>query len=122
MTPTPGTPVRGSTSGRPLMALLDILGQRWTLRILWELRGAPASFRDLQARCDAISPTVLNARLKMLRDLDLVVLGDTGYCLTPWGRDLGSHFARLDQWATHWAARSDGASPDDDVAAPNGPG
>jgi DNA-binding HxlR family transcriptional regulator len=122
MPPTPGTPVRGSTSGRPLMLLLDRLGQRWSLRILFELRDEPASFRDLQARCDAISPTVLNSRLKMLRDLDLVDLAADGYRLTPWGRDIGSHFARLDQWATHWAARSDGQSPDDDVAAPNGPG
>jgi DNA-binding HxlR family transcriptional regulator len=30
--------VRGSKSGRPIMALLDLLGRRWTLRILWELR------------------------------------------------------------------------------------
>ena len=31
--------VRGSRTGRPIMALLDLLGRRWTLRILWELRG-----------------------------------------------------------------------------------
>ena len=30
--------VRGSTTGRPIMVLLDLLGRRWTLRILWELR------------------------------------------------------------------------------------
>jgi len=29
--------VRGSRSGRPIMALLDLLGRRWTLRIIWEL-------------------------------------------------------------------------------------
>lgn len=37
--PRPGVPVRGSTSGRQIMALLDILGRRWVLRIFWELRG-----------------------------------------------------------------------------------
>ena len=30
--------VRGSQSGRPIMALLDLLGRRWSLRIIWELR------------------------------------------------------------------------------------
>ena len=37
----PGQPVRGSASGRPIMALLDLLGRRWALRILWELRDGP---------------------------------------------------------------------------------
>jgi L-alanine-DL-glutamate epimerase-like enolase superfamily enzyme len=39
-TPKPGKPVRGSQTGRPIMALLDLLGRRWTLRLLWELRMA----------------------------------------------------------------------------------
>ena len=30
--------VRGSASGRPIMVLLDLLGRRWSLRIVWELR------------------------------------------------------------------------------------
>ena len=33
-TPVPGRRVRGSSSGRPIMALLDLLGQRWMLRAL----------------------------------------------------------------------------------------
>ena len=51
-TPKPGTPVRGSRTGRPIMAALDLLGRRWALRVLWELRGGPLSFRELRARCD----------------------------------------------------------------------
>jgi len=42
--PLPGRAVRGSRSGRPVMALLDLLdllGRRWTLRLLWELHGEP---------------------------------------------------------------------------------
>ena len=108
--PVPGQPVRGSTSGRPLMVLLDLLGQRWTLRILWELRDAPASFRVLQERCEGLSPSVLNARLKRLRELGLIERAAGGYALTAWGRDLGQHFAGLDAWAMRWAAQlpSDG--------------
>jgi len=44
----PGKPARGSKSGRPIMVLLDLLGRRWTLRIVWELRDQPRRFRDLQ--------------------------------------------------------------------------
>ena len=55
--------VPASNSGRPLMVLLDLLGRRWALRVLWELRDARATFRALQERCD-VSPTVLTKRLK----------------------------------------------------------
>ncbi|HTO53257.1 MAG TPA: transcriptional regulator, partial [Myxococcota bacterium] len=44
-TPRPGAAVRGSRSGRPIMAALDLLGRRWALRVLWELRNGPHSFR-----------------------------------------------------------------------------
>src|SRR5256885_7052823 len=40
--------VRGSTTGRPIMVLLDLLGRRWVLRIVWELRDEPRRFRELQ--------------------------------------------------------------------------
>jgi hypothetical protein len=45
--PKPGKPVRGSQTGRPIMTLLDLLGRRWTLRILWELREETIGFRVL---------------------------------------------------------------------------
>ena len=57
------------------MALLDLLGRRWSLRILWELRQGPATFRELQARCEGLSPSVLNTRMGELRQALLI---DTG--------------------------------------------
>ena len=44
--------VRGSRTGRPIMALLDLLGRRMSLRILWELSRAdePLTFRPLTFR------------------------------------------------------------------------
>ena len=45
------------------MALLDLLGRRWALRILWELRDETLTFRELRGACDTMSPTVLNQRL-----------------------------------------------------------
>ena len=105
-TPAPGRPARGSRSGRPIMALLDLLGRRWTLRILWELRSEPATFRALRERCGGLSPTVLNARLRDLRDAGVVELSDgAGYGTTAHGDALLRALAPLDQWAKAWARR-----------------
>lgn len=106
-TPLPGRAVRGSRTGRPTMAVLDLLGRRWALRILWELRddGAP-TFRELQARCDNISSSVLNERLRELRTA-AVVTSQTkgGYYLTLEGRNLMRVLEPLDAWAKNWATR-----------------
>lgn len=102
--PWPGRPVRGSTRGRPVMALLDLLGRRWCLRVLWELRDGPLTFRALRARCDDVSPSVLNTRLGELRALSLVAQTPEGYALTESGDSLGGLLGPLDQWATEWAA------------------
>jgi DNA-binding HxlR family transcriptional regulator len=95
---------RGSTTGRPVMVLLDVLGQRWTLRILWELRDGPLTFRALRDRCDDVSPTVLNARLKTLRDVHLVARETAGFALTARARALDGFILGLDRLANQWAA------------------
>ena len=90
------------------MVLFDVLGQRWTMRILWELRGERLTFRDLQTCCDHVSPTVLNKRLKELRAMNLVDLADDGFGLTKWGRELGTQLVRLDRWSEKWAKEAIG--------------
>ncbi len=102
--PRPGTPVRGSHTGRPIMALLDLLGRRGALRILWELRAGPLSFRALQDAADQ-NPSTLNARLKELREAGIVALGGEGYELTTEGAALLAHLGPLNGWAEKWAAR-----------------
>jgi DNA-binding HxlR family transcriptional regulator len=103
--PMPGRPVRGSTSGQPIMALLDLLGRRWALRVIWELRDGPLPFRTLQERCDGMSSSVLNQRLHELRAAGIVELGARGYELTTEGRRLKEVHAALDAWAQRWAQR-----------------
>jgi DNA-binding HxlR family transcriptional regulator len=90
------------------MALLDLLGRRWVLRIIWELREQPAeSFRDLQARCGNVSSSVLNQRLRELREAGLLASGDpSGYRLTEEGHALLRALAPIDQWAQRWARRA----------------
>lgn len=96
-------PVRGSDSGRPIMALLDLLGRRWTLRVIWELREGALSFRALQAACSGMSPSVLNQRLAELREALIVEQGEGGYALSPRGRELLAHFGPLHRWSEDWA-------------------
>lgn len=94
---------RGTRSGRPVMALLDLLGRRWTLRVLWELRDGALTFRELQARCDGMSPSVLNQRLGELKETLLVETGNDGYRLASRGRELLRRFGPVAQWAESWA-------------------
>jgi DNA-binding HxlR family transcriptional regulator len=105
--PRPGRPARGSATGRPLMAALDLLGRRWALRILWELRGGPHGARELRERCDAMSPSVLYQRLAELGSAGLVEQGpDSRYRLTALGASLSSAIKPLDRWAQRWAAQT----------------
>jgi DNA-binding HxlR family transcriptional regulator len=83
------------------MAALDLLGRRATLRILWELRGEPLTFRALQEACDS-NPSLLNTRLKELREVGLVAHEEGGYRLTRQGRSLSAALEPLNEWAKQW--------------------
>jgi DNA-binding HxlR family transcriptional regulator len=83
-------------------AALDIFHRRWTLRVLWELRNGPLTFRALQASCGDISPTVLNQRLAELRDAGLLAADEEGYRLTALGDELTVAFEPLSRWAVRW--------------------
>jgi DNA-binding HxlR family transcriptional regulator len=88
------------------MALLDLLGRRWALRVLWELRDGPVpTFRELQERCGRVSSSVLNERLAELREAGIVARTDAGYALTDEGRALGRSLKPMDAWAKRWAER-----------------
>ena len=102
-TPRPGRPARGSTTGRPVMVLLDLLGRRWALRIIWELRERRLPFRALREACGGVSPSVLNLRLKELRESHLVDTESDGYGLTPLGHDLRQALHPLIEWSKRWA-------------------
>lgn len=96
--------VRGPRSGRPIMALLELLGRRWAMRVLWELRDARHSFRSLQYACGGVSPAVLNERLRELREGCLVELAEgEGYGLTSLGQELLKRFLPMVDWAERWA-------------------
>ncbi|WBQ04366.1 winged helix-turn-helix transcriptional regulator [Kribbella sp. CA-293567] len=96
--------MRGSSTGRPIMAVLDLLGRRWMLRVLWELRDGAVGFRDLRARCDQASPTVLHSRLSELKAAGLVTQNEArAYYLTPSGNRLYDSLKPLRRWAEEWS-------------------
>jgi DNA-binding HxlR family transcriptional regulator len=99
---TDGAAMRGSRSGRPIIALLDLLGRRMALRLVWELHNRRLSFRGLMAAVET-NPSVLNARLKELRAAGVIDHDGAGYGLTRAGRDLLAALAPLAGWADAWA-------------------
>jgi DNA-binding HxlR family transcriptional regulator len=88
------------------MVVLDSLGRRGALRVLWELRGEPLTFRALQD-ASGMNPGSLNTRIKELRALHIVDHSDGGYHLTTHGRSLMNALQPLQAWADAWACEAD---------------
>ncbi|MFN8023689.1 MAG: helix-turn-helix domain-containing protein [Acidimicrobiales bacterium] len=87
---------------------MDLLGRRWTLRVLWEIRAGPVGARALLAACEGLSSSVLYERLRDLTDASLVVQTESGdYDLTKLGRELGNSLQPLDAWARKWSKALD---------------
>ena len=92
------------------MAAMDLLGRRWSLRILWELRDGPLGARTLLIQCDDMSSSVLYQRLRELTEAGIIARADgddgrSAYRLTDLGQSLGEALAPLDDWARRWAKR-----------------
>jgi len=86
------------------MVLLDLLGRRMTLRILWELSGAEGlTFRALQHAAQT-NPSVLNSRLKELRNAQIIEHRARGYQLSAMGKSLLAIILPLHLWADEWAS------------------
>lgn len=98
------------------MALFDLLGRSWAMGILWNLGDGPATFRELGQRCESISPTVLNRRLKELRQARWVEKSSEGYRLTESGQRLLGLLKPLGAWSKVWAVEMQQADlePHDD--------
>lgn len=81
-------------------ALFDVLGERWTLRVLWELRDDPLTYRGIAERVPGLSTSVLTRRIRELRAAGLVENEQgTGYHLTHRGKEVLAHLAGLAEWA-----------------------
>jgi DNA-binding HxlR family transcriptional regulator len=86
------------------MAAMDLLGRRWMLRILWELRDGPVGPREMLARCDGLSSSVLYERLREVTTAGLVSKDANGsYSLTRLGASLQAALEPLDRWSRNWS-------------------
>jgi DNA-binding HxlR family transcriptional regulator len=94
------------------MALFDLLGRRWAITVLWVLRDGPMTFRQLQDAAGGVAASVLNVRLRELREARLVGKGEGGYSLTEEGRRLLEAGRPLVDWADAWAERLEEGADD----------
>jgi DNA-binding HxlR family transcriptional regulator len=87
------------TITKPIERALDVLGRRWALRLIWELRRSTLTFSELRGRI-GISPSVLSARLSELVEAG-VVERDSGrrYRLSGRGRELARILYEVNRWA-----------------------
>jgi DNA-binding HxlR family transcriptional regulator len=84
---------------KPVESALDLLGRRWALRIVWELRRSTLAFSELRQRT-GISPSVLSARLGELVDAGVLERDGGGrYRLSGRGRELARVLYELNRWA-----------------------
>lgn len=101
-----GKQARGTSTGRPVMVALDLLGRRMAMRILWELQSDRLTFRALQTAVGT-NPGLLNKRLAELREAKLIDHELGGYALTRQGRKLFELMLPLVAWADDWAAENE---------------
>src|SRR5690349_15377086 len=86
-------------SEKPVEAVLDLLGRRWALRLVWELRRSTLSFSELRRRIE-ISPSVLSARLAELVEAGVLERDPARrYRLSGRGRELARLLYELNRWA-----------------------
>ena len=86
-------------AARRVHDVFDLLGRRWALRLIWELRRDAVGFAALRERC-GVSPSVLSTRLAELDRAGIVRSDAAGrYLLTASGRDLARHLYEINRWA-----------------------
>lgn len=59
--------------------------------------------RELQSRCGSISPSILNSRIKDLREAGILDRTLDGYCLTERGEELRKILIPMGDWSLKWA-------------------
>jgi DNA-binding HxlR family transcriptional regulator len=101
------------------MALFDLVGRRWNLRIIWELHRAarPLTFRELRSACGDISSSVLTQRLHELADTRITAHAGDGYALTGTGTQLVAALQPVLEWSRTWNQELTAADEDEPRAS-----
>jgi DNA-binding HxlR family transcriptional regulator len=122
LAPSSGTPPRAPHRSRAerraaalrsecaATAALNVLGQKWVMRIVRVLGERTQRFCELQDALGGANSATLSQRLKLLEDEGLVdrtlvsqVPPWVEYSLTTKGSDLRRAIVGIDRWADRWA-------------------
>ncbi|WP_433733004.1 winged helix-turn-helix transcriptional regulator [Nocardia sp. CA-129566] len=98
-------PSRGGTdpAHAPMLATMDLIGQRWILRVLWELEPGRLGFLELRRRMGNCSSSMLSTRLQHLQSAGVIIKNpDKTYELTPAGQELTQALQPLWDWSERW--------------------
>ena len=92
----------------PVNATLDLLNQRWNLRIVRTLLGGKKRFNEI-SRENGINPRTLRDRLRDLEEEGIIgrtvistMPPNVEYCLTEKGLELNDIFEALARWGIKW--------------------
>jgi DNA-binding HxlR family transcriptional regulator len=92
-------------------AALNVLGQKWVMRIIRALGERTQRFCELQDALGGANSATLSQRLKLLEDEGLVqrraisaVPPWVEYSLTAKGSDLRAAISGIDRWADRWSS------------------
>ncbi|MGV9413999.1 winged helix-turn-helix transcriptional regulator [Nocardia sp. NPDC003693] len=96
---------RAESADGPVLAAMDLLGQRWMLRVIWELEPGPLGFLELRRRMGNCSSSMLSVRMQRLQEAGVVAKKpDKSYELTTAGIELGLALEALWKWSDRWGA------------------
>ena len=91
---------RSERSGESVLAAIELLGQRWILRALWELEPGPLGFLELRRRMGNCSSSMLSAGMVEKRT-------DKSYAVTATGMELCIALQHVWDWSERWPAHLD---------------
>lgn len=87
----------------------DLLGKKWTSKIIHVLLGGPKRFKDIKEQIPEMSDKMLTDRMKELESRGIVVRNvypempvRIEYELTEKGRDLEPVISSIQEWAEKW--------------------
>ena len=93
-------------------AALNVLGQKWVLRIIRALGDRTQRFCELQDALGGANSATLSQRLKLLEDEGLIARREVSavppwveYSLTTKGAELRGAIVAIDHWAERWAVQ-----------------
>lgn len=90
----------------PSRSVLELLADKWTLLVIWQLRGGPLRFGELRRRIQGVTQKMLTQSLRSMernglatRTVYATTPPSVEYALTPLGESLTEVTGRMCGWA-----------------------